>query len=155
MKQRSWVGGLGLAVAALLAPAHAAEPKRLVNLDGNGLALQGYDPVAYFAEGQAVRGDARISAVHEGATYRFASPEHRQRFEREPAAYAPAFGGYCAYAASIDKLAPIDPTVFQIHAGRLLLQYSRRTYEKFNAHLETSLAAADRHWPGLVAENGR
>ena len=133
----------------------AVRDKQLVNLDRDGLALQGYDPVAYFEDGKPVRGDAMFEAVYDGARYHFASKEHREKFENDPSHFAPAFGGYCAYAASIDKVAPVDPMVFEILDGRLLLQHSQEAYDLFNRDSAGSLASADRNWPGLVARNGR
>lgn len=132
-----------------------ARDKQLVNLDRDGLALEGYDPISYFEDGKPVRGDAGFEAVYDGARYHFASKEHREQFENDPSKFAPAFGGYCAYAASIDKVSPVDPTIFQILEGRLVLQHSREAYELFNRDAPASLARADRNWPGLVARNGQ
>jgi YHS domain-containing protein len=80
----------------------------VVNIDKNGLALQGYDPVAYFTDGKPVKGSPEFTAIHKGSTYQFASTEHKQLFEKSPAKYEPQFGGFCGYAASINKLAPIE-----------------------------------------------
>ncbi len=129
--------------------------KLLVNVDDHGLALQGYDPVAYFTEGKPVKGSPEHLSVFSGATYHFASEEHRAMFENDPLRYAPQFGGYCGYAASINKLAPIDPFVFQIVDGRLVLQYSKDTYKSFNKDLAKSLAKADANWAKLVEKKGR
>lgn len=132
---------------------HGKERKLLLNIDKKNLALKGYDPVAYFTDNKAVKGDEQYRATHEGANYLFASAEHKAMFEANPDKYAPAYGGYCGYAASINKLAPIDPEVFQITGNRLVLQYSKGTYEKFNKDLKDSLNKADGYWPTLVEEN--
>jgi YHS domain-containing protein len=126
----------------------------LVNTDATGLALQGYDPLAYFEENRALRGSAEHEAVYDGARYHFTSEARRAKFESDPAKYVPAFGGYCAYAASIDKISPIDPEIFQIEDGRLLLQHTQKAYDLFNADTRGSLERADANWPGLVAKNG-
>lgn len=126
----------------------------LVNTDASGLALQGYDVLAYFEEDRAVRGAAEHEAVYDGARYHFTSEARRAKFESDPAKYVPAFGGYCAYAASIDKISPIDPDIFQIEEGRLLLQHTQKAYDLFNADTRGSLVRADANWPGLVAKNG-
>lgn len=81
----------------------------LVNKNRDGVAIQGYDAVAYFTENKAVKGDPKFQSSHQGALYYFASAEHKARFEANPAAYAPAFGGYCGYAASIGKVRPANP----------------------------------------------
>src|SRR5690242_16990588 len=91
----------------------SAQAKTLVNVDDDGVALQGYDPVAYFTDDKPVKGDARIIAKHDGAVYRFASDEHRQTFLQEPDKYAPQFGGYCTYGVSRDALVPISVDAFQ------------------------------------------
>src|SRR5262245_6740595 len=122
----------------------------LVNVDEHGVALEGNDPVAYFTENRAVPGTAELQATYAGAIYRFASPEDRAAFESAPDRYVPAFGGFCAYAASVDKLAPVDVNVFQVVDGRLLLQYSKDAYRLFNQDTHGSLARADQNWPGLV-----
>lgn len=147
---------LTLALTALPVLAdHSADPhKVLVNKTAAGLAIQGYDPVAYFANGKPAKGDARFAADFGGATYLFSSAEHRDLFLQEPVKYAPAFGGYCGYAASINRLSPIDPAYFQIIEGRLILQHNQRALDKWNADLPGNLTKANAHWPGLVEKNG-
>ncbi len=133
----------------------AKPEKLLVNLDREGLALQGYDPVAYVTPGRATKGDPSITAVYNGATYRFASVANKDEFERDPARYEPQFGGYCGYAASINKISPIDPEIWQVIDGRLVLQHTQKAYDLFNEDAPASLARADRNWPGLVERKGR
>ncbi len=145
---------IALASVALAAAAEMPGPKVLINKTAAGLALQGYDAVAYFTEGKPVKGDAKFSVDFDGATYQFASTAHRDLFLREPAKYAPAFGGYCGYAASIDRLSPIDPAFFQIIGGRLILQHNQRALDKWNADVPGNLAKANTNWPGLVTKNG-
>lgn len=143
------------AAAPTSAPtAHPGAGPRLLNVDGDGLALQGYDPVAYFVDAKATPGDPKRQSNWEGAVYRFASADHKRLFDADPARYVPAFGGYCAYGASIDKLVSIDPTVFQIEEGRLLLQYDRAASDRFNADARANLDRADANWPGLVSKHG-
>lgn len=149
-----------LLVALLLAgpgrlASRAAEPSRvLVNVDRQGLALQGYDPVAYFADQRPVKGDPKFTSVLDGATYRFASAEHKRLFDGDPRRYEPAFGGYCGYAASINRLSPISPEWFQVLDGRLVLQHNRKAWDRWNEGLPGNLVKADGNWPGLVARNG-
>lgn len=129
--------------------------KTLVNVDDDGVAIKGYDPVAYFTLSAPTKGDPSISAIYNGATYHFATNEHKEMFEREPSKYAPQFGGYCAYAASINKVSPIDPAFWSIEDGRLLLQHTQRAYDLFYDDPQKNLANADRNWPGLVAKRGK
>jgi YHS domain-containing protein len=137
------------------APASGGESAHLVNTDAYGVALDGHDPVAFFTDGRPVKGDRAIASRHDGATYWFASKEHQRMFEAEPSRFAPAFGGYCGYAASIDRVSPIDVSFFQILDGRLVLQHNQKAWDKWNADVRGNLAKADANWPGLVAKHGR
>jgi YHS domain-containing protein len=125
----------------------------LVNRDHRGVALSGFDPVAYFTDGSPIQGDPNMSAVHRGATYYFASDAHRWQFLREPDRFAPAFGGYCGYAASIGRLSPVSPQFWQILDGRLVLQHNQHAFELFNQDARGSLARADANWPRLSQHN--
>lgn len=128
---------------------------RYVNVDRSGLALQGYDPVAYFTDGKPVKGDASITATYNGATYRFASAEHKAAFERDPSKYEPQFGGFCAYAVSINKTADIDPNFWEIVDGRLILQHNKKAWDLWHKDSASNLQKADANWPGLVQKNGK
>ncbi len=134
----------GLIAFAVLAP--AAE---VVNIDKSGLALQGYDPVAYFTDGKPVKGSPEFTATHKGATYQFASAEHKQQFESSPAKYEPQFGGFCGYAASINKLAPIEVQYFQVLHDRLILQHNEKAWKLWHQDVEGNLKKADANWPTL------
>jgi YHS domain-containing protein len=128
--------------------------KVLVLKTKDGVAVQGYDTVAYFTDNKAVKGSPRFSSEYDGANYFFASAEHKALFDAAPAKYAPAYGGYCGYAASIDRLSPISPEWFQLVDVKLILQHNKKAYDKFNADLKGNITKADGNWPGLVARNG-
>ena len=145
---------LFLVFAALAMPAFA-QNKILLNLDKTGVAVQGYDPVAFFTDNKPVKGDGKFLVKHGGAIYFFASKEHRDRFRENPAQYEPVFGGYCAFGVSRNKLVEIDVDAFQIVDGKLLLQYSKGVREDFNKDTKGNLAKADANWPALVAKKGR
>ena len=81
--------------------------------------------------------------------------EHRVAFGLDPTKYLPQYGGYCGYAASIDKISPVDPEIWQIVDGRLILQHTQQAYDLFNADLAANVKKADANWPGLVASSGR
>jgi len=127
-----------------------AQTKPLLNLDKTGVAIQGYDPVAFFTDHKPVKGNASHATKRDGATYLFASQEHQDLFDKEPKKYEPAFGGYCAYGVSRNKLVEIDVDAFQIVDGRLLLQYSKGVRDNFNQDTKGNLAKAEANWPGLV-----
>jgi len=129
--------------------------KELNNLDGNGVALQGYDPVAFFTDNRPVRGDQQFQTQYHGATYYFTTAEHKAMFEKEPAKYEPQFGGFCAYGASRGKTVPIKIEAWQIVNGRLLMQYNLDVKGKFNSDPQGNLNKADKNWPGLVEKLGK
>jgi YHS domain-containing protein len=145
---------LSILLVALALPA-LAQTKSLLNLDKNGVAIQGYDPVAFFTDHKPVMGKPEIPARHNGAFYYFASKEHRDLFKANPAKYEPVFGGYCAYGVSRNKLVEIDVEAFQIVDDRLVLQYSKGVRDSFNKDAKGNLSKAEANWPGLVEKNGK
>jgi YHS domain-containing protein len=146
---------LSLAAMFSLAASAVAENKSLLNLDKAGLAIQGYDPVAFFADNKPVKGKPEFPVWRAGAIYYFASKEHADLFKANPAKYEPSFGGYCAYGVSKGKLVEIDVDAFQIVDGRLLLQYSKGVRDTFNKDTKGNLAKAEANWPGLVGKKGK
>ena len=147
---------LSLVVAALALPGLAqTAAKTLVNVDSSGVAIQGYDPVAFFLDGKPVKGDQKFLLKHDGAIYLFASKEHKDLFKADPAKSTPEFGGYCAYGVSRNKLVEIDVDAFQIVDGKLLLQYSKGIRDDFNKDAKGNLAKANANWTGLVAKKGK
>ena len=135
--------------------AQTTSNKTLLNLDSSGVAIQGYDPVAFFTDQKPVKGDPKFLAKHDGAIYFFASKDHKDLFKADPAKYEPVFGGYCAYGVSRNKLVEIDADAFQIVNGKLLLQYSKGVRDDFNEDQAGNLARADANWPKLVDKKGK
>lgn len=155
---------LALAGVALTTPLHlsaqqaappASSAKVLVNVDRHGVALEGYDPVAFFTDSAAVRGDSTHRASYGGATYWFASEAHRALFQADPAKYAPQFGGYCAYGASRGYPAKVEIETWQVIDGKLYLNYDRDIQRRFNRDVAEYLRKAYANWPGIVAREGR
>lgn len=107
----------GLSIGGM-SPARAGAPVS-INADADGLALYGYDVVAYHATGKPTPGDAGVTASHDGATYRFASAANRDAFTADPAKYLPVYGGYCAYGLSQGYKVKVDPEVWRIVDGKL------------------------------------
>jgi hypothetical protein len=87
------------------------------------------------------------STTYKGAMYQFASTEHKQLFEKSPAKYEPQFGGFCGYAASINKLAPIEVEYFQVLHDRLILQHNKKAWDLWHKDIEGNLKNADANWP--------
>lgn len=133
----------------------SAQTKSLKNVDRAGLALQGYDPVAFFTDGKPVKGSEMFPWRYGGATYLFATKEHREMFKADPTKYEPQYGGFCAFGVSKNKLVEIDVEAFQIVNGKLLLQYSKGVREDFNKDVKGNVLKADANWPGLLERKGK
>ncbi len=128
----------------------------LVNVSGaSKAAVSGFDTVAFFTDSKPVNGSPFISAEHKGATYFFASEEHRELFTANPEKYTPQFGGYCAFGVAIDKLLPVDISTWQVRDGKLYLNLNPDILKKFNEDIKGNVAKADKNWPGLVKANGQ
>ena len=152
---------IAAAVAATAVPAVAAaglldrlfggpEPTGVWFTD-DGLAIRGYDPVAYFTQSRPVEGDAAHAANWQGVEWRFASAEHRERFLANPEAYAPQYGGYCAWAvAAKGEAYPIDPTAWRIVDDRLYLNFSHDVQETWEEDIPGFIERGDARWPGLA-----
>ncbi len=141
-----------LLVSGLLAQDAAALRKKHSNLD-EGLAIQGYDPVAYFIQHKAVKGKPELALQYEGITYYFSSQENKETFRRAPANYEPAYGGWCAYAmgAKGEKVT-VDPGTFKIVQHKLYLFYNRffnNTLNDWNKNEMNLKNQADANWQGL------
>jgi YHS domain-containing protein len=121
-----------------------------VNRNAAGFVAEGYDVVAYFTEGKPVKGDPKIIKLHNGAFYAFATEAHKQMFGSNPDKYVPLYGGFCAYAVSVNKLRPIDPQFFQIVDDHLLLQHSQHALDLFGKDIPGNKKKADGYWPEIV-----
>jgi len=116
------------------------------------LALKGYDPVAYFNDGKAVEGSDQFTHAWNGANWRFASPENRDAFAREPEKYAPQFGGYCAWAVSHGYTAKGDPSAWKIVDGKLYLNYNQDVKAKWEQDVPGYISKGDENWPRFLKE---
>lgn len=140
---------LALAPAVLAPPVAAAEPPIYTGTFDN-LAVQGYDPVAYFTDGKPVKGTKEFETEYKGATFRFASAANLAKFKADPEAYAPQYGGYCAWAVSQGYTAKGDARNWKIVDGKLYLNYNTSVQKKWEADIPGFIEAADTHWPDLV-----
>lgn len=118
-----------------------------------GVAVGGYDPVAYFTQGRPVEGSPEITTAYRGATWRFASAANREAFLVEPEKYAPAYGGYCSWAIAQGKLAKGDPKNWDIVEGRLYLNYNDDIQTRWRKDIPGFIDKAQANWPGLAAGN--
>ena len=120
-----------------------------LNTDKAGLAISGYDPVAYFTVSQAQKGVAGISATHAGATYYFASAANRDAFLANPENYLPTYGGYCAYGVAHGHKVDVDPEAFRVVNDKLYLNYSKGVQKKWLADIPGNITSAEGNWPKL------
>ncbi len=134
------------AIIAVLFMGAAAALAGEVNTLDSGLAIQGYDPVAYF-DGEVKDGSEAFSVTHDGATYRFSSEANRARFAANPEQYLPAYGGWCAYGMAKGYKAPVDPTAYSIVDGQLYLNFSKGVQTIWNTDRPGYIEQADANWP--------
>ena len=140
-----------LLASGIVAPAIsvAAGGGQLVNRAKDGLALDGYDPVAYFVAGAAIEGRPEFEFSWNGTRYRFATVANKEQFAAAPEKYAPQYGGFCAYAVSRGYTADVDPTAFAVVDGKLYLNYSKRVQRMWQEDVPGNIRKADANWPGI------
>lgn len=131
-------------------------PERVTNfnIDSEGLALEGYDPISYFHEKKAVKGNKAFTAQVNGIRYYFSSESNKTMFLKSPSSFQPAYGGWCAYAmgAKGEKV-EVDPETFKIEDGKLYLFYNRfftNTLNSWNEKPKELKAKADKNWLTIV-----
>jgi len=115
-------------------------------LAGPGLAVHGYDVVAFFTEGKPVFGSDACAVAHGGGTYRFASRASLDAFKANPAKYEPAYGGFCAYGAALGKKFDGDPRFWKIVDGRLYLNLNGDIQAEWSKDIAGNIAKADTNW---------
>ena len=125
-----------------------------LNLEDNHLALEGYDPVAYFKQQKAVKGRSSIFAEVGGVRYQFQNEANRALFLGSPESYKPQYGGWCAYAmgAKGEKV-EVDPETFKIKDGKLFLFYNKffnNTLDSWNKNEAELKTNADKNWSKLI-----
>lgn len=113
----------------------------------NNLAIDGYDPVAYFTEMKPVKGSPEFRSDFEGSTFQFVSAAHRDAFALNPATYAPQYGGFCAYGTAKGYKATIDPAAFTIVRDKLYLNYSEAVHSRWLSDIPGYVQKADTNWP--------
>ena len=140
---------LTVVLLALTGTALAGSPK--VNLGYfNKLAMNGYDVMTYWRGGKPLEGKREISAEYNGARWIFVSASNREEFLANPSRYAPQYGGYCAYAASQNAIADVDPFAWRIWKDKLYLNYSPRVRRTWASDIDGNIEKADGYWPGLL-----
>ena len=121
-----------------------------LTLKGPGLAVHGYDVVAYFTEGAPTRGFSKYSTVYEDATYRFSSQAHLDTFEKSPEKYVPQYGGYCAFGVSVGAKFDGDPNLWRIVDGKLYLNLNEDIQKTWEKNIPSNIKKADRNWQKIA-----
>ena len=146
MFTRRFVSGALLASVAV--PSFAKSP--YVFSGDTQFAINGYDPVAYFTQSDAVLGNSEFQSKHEDAIFAFATAEHKALFDANPEKYAPQYGGYCAYAVSKGYTASTDPQAWSVHNDKLYLNFSKSVRALWAARREHHISSGDANWPTVL-----
>lgn len=140
-----------------LTAVHAAEPVNTLERSGlwgykpSGVAIRGYDTVAYFTGGAPAEGSDRFTTQYQGATWKFASQQHLDLFKADPEKYAPQYGGYCAYGVAQDSLVKIEPENWTIVEDKLYLNYDDKLQSKWEKDIPGFVKSADSKISKLLA----
>lgn len=139
------------ALAFFLAPALAGEQPYIYQNE-DGIAIRGYDAVAFMTLGKALKGNEDFSYEWKKATWYFSSQENLDAFKKEPERFAPQFGGYCAYAVGNNYLYRSDPKYWMIVNGKLYLNANRQAQELWSQDVPGYIAKGNRNWPAVLGK---
>jgi YHS domain-containing protein len=117
-----------------------------------GVAIKGYDPVAYFESAKPVEGNKQFELNWMNATWRFANAANRDKFKANPERYAPQYGGYCAYAVSLGSTADIDPEAWTVVDGKLYLNKDKAIQKTWSQDIPGYIKSANENWPKIVGK---
>ncbi|MEZ8772363.1 YHS domain-containing (seleno)protein [Vibrio sp. 10N.247.310.17] len=117
-----------------------------MSVDNNDLAIKGYDPVAYFANEGPVKGTSEFTATYKNAIYNFVSSENRDEFRSNPSAYAPQYGGYCAFGVAMGKKFETDPLAWKVEGGKLYLNLDKSVQKRWLENTQEFIQNANSNW---------
>lgn len=142
-----------LVLTVLLATTGSAHALSEINKSLFGsVAIEGYDPVAYFTDQRPVKGEKAFTYAWKEANWRFSSQKNLELFRAQPEKYAPQFGGYCAWAVSQNSTAGIDPKQWKVVEGKLYLNYNQEIKTRWEKDIPGNISAAEQNWPQLLNE---
>jgi len=155
MKRRDFVFSSIAAASGLaglsMVPANALAAKAQIYTGFlSSAAVGGYDPVAYFTAGKPVKGKDQHTFKYKGATWYFSSAENLQKFKQMPEAYAPQYGGYCAYGVSQKAAVKGDPLLWKIVDGKLYLNINKQVVNIWNKDIPGYISKANQNWPKVL-----
>ena len=148
-EKRAPFGCLVICIIAFMTLSGKAQADSKINTGYFGnVAIKGYDPVAYFTEGKAIKGNEGHALKWLGATWHFSNVEHRQMFADSPLRFAPQYGGHCAVGMSSGGLTiDIDPEAWSIIDGKLYLNYSKEVNKRLD---DKRIHKADANWQKMT-----
>ncbi|MEZ9701936.1 YHS domain-containing (seleno)protein [Vibrio sp. 10N.261.46.E12] len=117
-----------------------------MSVDSNDIAIKGYDPVAYFADEGPVKGTSEFTATYKNAIYNFANNENRDKFRANPEAYAPQYGGYCAFGVAMGKKFETDPLAWKLEDGKLYLNLDKSVQKRWLENTQEFIQDANTNW---------
>lgn len=142
--------GISLLILQNCTEAQIEKRKKEFNTEKNTLAINGYDPVAYFTQSKAIEGSKTYTLVYEGITYYFSNQQNKELFKANPTHYEPQYGGWCAYAMGANgEKVEVDPETFKITNDKLYLFYNKyftNTLKSWNKNESSLKAKADANW---------
>lgn len=138
-----------LPLMTLASPGHAAMP---MIFSSGGLAINGFDPVGYFSDSRPILGRRDQALLWKGAIWSFASRANRIEFESNPWAFAPRFGGYCAYSVSIGQVSTTEPDAWFIHDDQLYLTHDLPTRKRWLRDVTGNIERANKNWPAVLRQ---
>ncbi len=115
-----------------------------------GIAIRGYDAVAYFVDSKPVKGSKSYQHKWKDATWQFSTADNLAKFKQNPERYAPQYGGYCAYAVANGSTAPTDPDAWTIVDDKLYLNFSKSVQKKWLNNRDENIKKGDQNWPGVL-----
>ncbi len=125
----------------------------LIATDSSGVAIKGYDTVAYFTKGGAVKGKKEFEFVWQDATWRFSSAAHRDLFAANPVGYAPKFGGHCAMGMALNKMVAANPEAWTIVDGKLYMKFDKAARDRWSKDIPANIEKAEKIWAELNKKN--
>ena len=145
--RRTFLALTAASLGAFSVPAWAAKAPVYAT---DGVAVNGYDVVAYFTKSEPIQGSVDFSTDWNGTTWQFANAEHRDLFAGDPAKYAPQYGGYCAYAAAKGYTATTSPNAWVVHEDKLYLNYNRAVRAIWRRDIPGYITKANANWPSVL-----
>jgi YHS domain-containing protein len=123
-------------------------PTAKVNVDSQGIILKGYDVIAYFKQGKPVEGNPAFASTYQGARFLFASSTDQADFDKDPAKYAPQYGGFCSYGVAMGVLASLEdrPEAFTVYRGKLYICGNQEALKAFKSNIDSNIEKADTNW---------